>query len=149
MSWNVKCHEMLIISIMSTFIRASGGGRLWRRQLLIKRGVVPSPSLRLLLHPWSASRKVWPQPLPPVWGEAGRLWGKRWFWQPWFLHLLGCRQHQLDSLPHDEVPPNLVNWPTNSIIYFSISVSFTFHKPDNSEIKFSNLFLPIMPHTHH
>ena len=62
---------------LSTFIRASGGRRLcW--QLPIKCGVVPS--LRRLLHPWSASTKAWPQPLPPVSGEAGRLWGKRWFW---------------------------------------------------------------------
>ena len=59
----------------STFIRASGGGRLWWHQPLIKCGVVPSTSLWFLLHPCFASNKVWPQPLPPVWWEAGRLWG--------------------------------------------------------------------------
>ena len=35
----------------STFIRASGGGRLWWHQHLIKCGVVPSTSLWLLLDP--------------------------------------------------------------------------------------------------
>ena len=59
--------------MMSTFIRTSGGGRPWWQRPPLNCGIVPS--LRRLLHPWFASTKVSPQPLPPVWGEAGRLWG--------------------------------------------------------------------------
>ena len=96
----------IVINTHTTSIpRASGGRRLWQ-QRPPECGAVPSPSLRHLLHPWSASSKVRPQPLPPVWGEAGRLWGIQWC-PPWLLHLVGGRLHQLDSPLHYEVPhPN-------------------------------------------
>ena len=90
---------------INTYIRASRGRRLWWRRTLQCRIV---PTLHHLLHPGSASTKDVPHPLPFVWGEAGGLWGKWWFYHLWLLPLLGGRQHQLDSPLQYEVPPIII-----------------------------------------
>ena len=65
----------------------------------IKHWVVPSPSIRML-HPWSSSTKIWPQPVSTFWKNTSCLW-RIW------LHLMGCRKPELDSPLHYEVQSKL------------------------------------------
>ena len=84
-------------------LRASSGWRWWIGwQFHFTHWAIPPLSFRLLLYPRPASFKVWSQPLPSFWGHSGCLRRKFWISRPWFLHLLGCRQFQLDSiLPYE------------------------------------------------